>query len=342
MNIINPTSKDYFLKILSVFCLLSIGYISFLEIIPELTSVVLSYFTEDYLKKSYLNESIENIMFIHTALMSLLVLLLSYSILFKRLNLISFTFLILIAFLTPFYILIDLHFNNFLSEAGIYKFFKKNGSNLVNPQYARILLFSILIVALSGVSLFKKQRTIDRSFVLIISTVCLTVMFLFHLAIPMGLLKYTKLERLGEFGYSMYNMNQENFCKNKDCFIYSKKTKTIVNANIPSDRVVLNNDIYNRLNSYISVISNNERDDYFDYDGDFIGTKTTFYGCINREDDVFCAIDNSAMRHYGQYAQLWFAFLTSTAHFVWIFLGIGMLFLHKKKKVHKIFNPSKN
>lgn len=324
--------------ILIILPIIFLFYISVIEVIPTIWLIIKSYFDGSFLKLSFLTEAVQDVMYVHASLMSSIFLILLFILFSRKINLFTFALLVFCGFYLPVYTFLDLDLHPFLFEHGFYNIINSNGSSQINPQYTRIFTFLISIAALTLIILFKKQRTIDRSFIWLISFVSIIVLFIFHIAIPMGMLKYTKLQRLGEFTELMYQIPVKQFCSNRDCVLASDNG--VIKQEYFNSGV--DNNIYlSKVSNIITYMSENpSMNQFVDYDGDFIGTKTTFYSCIKNDNSIFCAIDNQYMKHYGQYSQLWFAFLTLCAHYVWLFLGGGMLFLHKFRKVKKVFNPA--
>lgn len=290
-------------------------------------------------------ESIANKSFIiHSKLITLGFILSILLIARKNINLMLFTAITFIVFVFPIYEFIDNYIHEILFKTGIYNFAIREGGSQVNPQYTRILLFILSSFVLLVLFLNKKTRTIDRTFMLLISGAVIITTFFFHMAIPMGSLKLSKAEKVNEFVKIMVEAPIGYACKNKNCFVLDQDFNVV-------NKIILNNTIKDDFeDSFIRGAKlfyskpENKMSYYFKTLGNFIGTDTTFSSCLYRvREKVFlCSFDNTQMRSQGLLAKIWFSLLCAIAHFTWIFLGSGLLFIHKDKIIQKIVTSRMN
>ncbi len=279
-----------------------------------------------------------NSFFIHSKMITLGFVLLVILLFKRNLTLFQFTLTVVAVFLSPIYEWIDIYGHETIFNMGIYNPIMREGATQVNPQYTRIVLFLLAFIALTVLVLIKKTRTMDRAFMFLIAGSMIITTFLFHVAIPMGTLKLSKDEKIKAFYTELIEVPIGYACRNKNCYVldlqFKQESKKILLDSIKEE------DQENFIAEAKKYFSNekNKNYPYLKSVGNFIGTDTTFSACIFRakENKFLCTFDNQQMVSQGLLAKIWFALLTAIAHFIWIFFGFGLLFLHKYRKIQKV------
>lgn len=318
---------------IQLLCIVFILFILITEIATPIYEIVRSFTNGSLYDKKSLDDLIESTQNFHAGMLSLIFITLFISLIKKQVNVYTIAISLLFSFPISLYLIMDENIHPLFEEYGVF-FFLKYSSFGVNPQYTRIVLFLTLFSIFTILMFFRKYRNLDRSFVWLISFVSITVIMLFHMAIPMGMLRYAKIERLETFKTETVFQPIERVCEKYKCI---KETEDYFKEN--------DEDIYNAKPALKNAIKT-LNDPSFKYShyvgttGDFIGTRYVFYNCFKNQGEATCIIDNDALKLYGKYSKLWFGFLTGIAHSIWFFFGMGLLFLHKKRKVKKIFNPT--
>jgi hypothetical protein len=252
---------------------------------------------------------------------------------FKReLKLEFFAISLLFSFIIPTYDLFDNYIHPFLFNLHIYDFLLKNGQTILNPQYTKILFYLILMSILLIMNIFKKFRTIDRVFVLLIAIVVLITTFIFHITIPMGIFKYERYQLQENLTIQIHQLSEKDLCKDKSCFLLNS------DLSIKNKSKDANTELLKKYEYFIVGIKK-----YYEANGkeeiftSALGTfnKQRFDYIISAakltEDGYFIVMDENVAKSYSRQSEIWFSFLTSTAHFIWVFGGFGLLFLHKIK-----------
>lgn len=163
--------------------------------------------------------------------------------------------------------------------------------------------------------------------------------FIFHLAIPMGVLKYAKEDRLNTYVENMIELPNEFFCKKKTCIFFNEKFEE------KNEKFIGQRDLANQFSGFVSYSKqffedkNNLEFPVYGSAGDFVGTNSIFHACLLKDKEFICAFDNEAMKNYGLISKTMFAFLVSIAHAVWIFGGIYLLSMHKNRSIKKLAYP---
>lgn len=323
-------------KIFKSLSLLIIVAIILFDVLPSWYYVVQSFFSGSIFDTKNLAYLSEHIVSVHSNFLTIGFLLTVWLILKKRLTLISFTLILLSSWTIGIYEFMDNVLHPLFMNMGIFSKFMRPGIPDLNPQYTRLTLFLLSTFILFILSFNKKTRTIDRSFVLLISGSMLITTFIFHLAIPMGMLKYAKQERLNTFVTNMAELPESYFCKNKTCMFFNDKFEE------NKEKFFGDRDLASKFNSFTQYskefFSNKENLIYPVYGnaGDFIGEYSTFHACLYKNEKFMCAFDSNSMKNYGILAKVLFSFLTSIAHGVWIFGGLFLLSMHKNRSIRKL------
>jgi hypothetical protein len=328
--------KNNYNKIFNKLSLALILGILFLDILPSWFLVIKSFFNGTIFQENVLNDLADRIVSVHANLLTLGFILTTFLIFRKRLTLINFGIIITASWLLGIYEFMDNTLHPLLMKTGIFSHFMRPGISGLNPQYTRLTLFLISTFILLLISFRGKTRTIDRSFVTLISLSMVVTTFLFHLAIPMGILKYTREERMNTYVDNMRELPNDIFCKNKTCMFFDEKFVE-KNDKFIGDREFTKQftDMMNYSKEYFSN-KENLNNPVYGSSGDFIGVVSVFFSCQHKNNEFICAFDNKSMKSYGLISKTLFAFLVSIAHGVWIFGGLFLLSLHKNRGVRKM------
>ncbi len=298
---------DFLKKNKIYFYVFILGWFVFFEFINPISKVLIGYFTGDLFRdlKGFSDLAFQA----HEKMLTLSFVLLLYVCFKKTVSFFEFLLLNVIVFLGNIYEFLDKYVHAALFKLGLFNSFLREGAIEINPQYTRILVFLICYLAIIGILTFKNKRSIDRAFMLIISSSVLITTFLFHIAIPMGFLSFYKNEKI-ELIMSDAKYNEKKyFCSNKKCSLVSQE------------------DFVKSGNSEHIKIS-----------GNFVGTESVISGCVLRKEErnYLCFSDSQSLLSMGYLSKIWFALLTAVAHGVWIYFGFFFLFLHKRKAIRKL------
>lgn len=289
-------------------------------------------FNKDLYRYDSLLEILSSIFTVHSGLL-IVPLWLMLTLFFKRnLRLYNFSIALCLSFFINSYELLDKHLHPFLESLHIYDYFLREGQVVLNPQFTKILLYIVSIIIMFFICLDKKKRTMDRVFILLISLSVIMTTIIFHITIPMGYFKFIKNEQqillVNNFKSSAH---LKDFCIKKDCLSLNK-TLEITNI-ISGTDFNFNNHSYfkNRINKFFS--DNNSNSIYSDSLGSFEGQKFDYIltAVMKDKDDYIVVMDDKVLKPYARQSEIWFCFLSSLAHFVWIYGGILLLFIHKKR-----------
>lgn len=335
-------NKNYIKNKLEILSFIFIFYILFGEIIPVWGNVFELFLNKEIFNTKILIDVTDDMLFVHSRILMLGILLTIFAVIKKSIGIIDFASLLLISFSTKLYELMDKELHPLIFKTGILNYFLHENSSVLNPQYTRILFFLISFIALFSLILFKKTRTIDRFFIFLISGSILVTTSLFHIVLPMGMLKYAKKEKMEELIYQGYNLENKYLCKHKTCIILDKDLNEKKEMFIGDINLQKNNQNFINEAKKFFINKNNEKFPIYGMSGNFIGTYTVFNVCLKKENEYLCIIDDNAIKDYGLHSELWFAFLTSIAHTFWLLFGLVLLWLHKSKLIRKIVNNKIN
>ncbi|MCV9965006.1 hypothetical protein OIU34_24220 [Pararhizobium sp. BT-229] len=220
-----------------------------------------------------------------------------------------------------------------LVDIGVYDFVTRGGQAGVTPQVSRSFALLGSTLALFVLCLLPKTRTRDRFFVLLIAGAVIVTTFIFHLALPMGVLRFEKdrvaLMMLTEARY----VPTEVFCSERTCVFLDREFREIESKRIaahplpPSEFVA---------RSAEAVINGGHSTKYV-RSTSFNGTTFAIDGCLARHDerlpvtDYMCFSDARLLDGLGRTTAAWMGFLSSVAHGTWYFGGAFLLWLHKRR-----------
>lgn len=338
MNV--KTIKEYnYNKIFTKLSLVLIFGILLIDIIPSWFLIVYNFLNGLIFNEKTLTELTERVVSVHSNILTLGFLLTCFIIIKKRITLINFSVILFSSWFLGIYEVMDKSLHPLLMQTGIFSSFLRPGISELNPQYTRLLLFILATITLFILSYRKKTRTIDRSFILLINLSMIITTFIFHLAIPMGILKYAKEDRLNTYVENMIELPSEYFCKHKTCMFFNEKFEE------EKEKFIGERNLSNQFIGFIDYSKNFFKDKnnlefpVYGSAGDFVGTNSIFHACLLKEKQFLCAFDNNAMKNYGLISKAMFAFLLSIAHGIWIFGGLYLLSMHKNRNIKKIAYP---
>lgn len=274
---------------------------------------------------------------VHSALLMTPLYLLIVSLFKRHIKLYDFALAIIFSFLIPTYEWFDNYIHPLLFKTHIFDIFLQPGQTILNPQYSKLFIYFLLIVVLLGLQLFKKGRTPDRIFILLISSSVLITVFIFHITIPMGYFKLIKYQLQENLVQQINSETEEIYCKNKSCFLLDKDLN-LKTKNKNADPQLLNTYSY-FTHGIKNFYDNTHKDEIFTSAlGDFRGQEFDYIisAAQPRGKDYFIVMDENVAKKYARHSEIWFSFLTSCAHFIWIFGGMTLLFIHKQRFFRKL------
>lgn len=274
---------------------------------------------------------------VHSALLMTPLYLLIVSLFKKHIKLYDFALAIVFSFILPTYEWFDNYIHPILFKTHIFDMFLQSGQTVLNPQYTKLLIYVLLVIILLGLQLFKKGRTVDRIFILLISSSVLITVFIFHITIPMGYFKFTKYQLQENLVQQMNAESEELYCKDKSCFLLDKDLN-LKKSNKNADIELLKTYSY-FTHGIKNFYDKTHKDEIFTSAlGDFRGQEFDYIisAAQPRGEDYFIIMDEKVAKKYARHSEIWFSFLTSCAHFIWIFGGMTLLFIHKQRFFRKL------
>jgi hypothetical protein len=287
-----------------------------------------------------LDETAEAIISLHADVLTT-ALILIFVMLFRRsLTSVGFAIAVLGAFVFGVYDFMDNVLHPLLVDAGFYDFMTRGGQTGVTPQVSRSFVLFGSTAALFTLCLFKKTRTRDRVFVLLIAGVVIVTTFIFHLALPMGVLRLEKDRVADMLVTEAQYMPLEVFCYGRTCMFLDGEFREIEAKRLGSHPLPPLEFVER---SAQAVVEGGRATKYV-RSTSFNGTTFSIDGCLARRDerqpatDYICFSDARLLDGLGRTTAAWMAFLSSMAHATWLFGGIFLLWLHKRR--FRFFKPS--
>ena len=246
-------------------------------------------------------------------------------------------------FIIPVYELMDSYLHPFLFNTGIYNFLLRKNQTILNPQYTKIILYIILLSVLGIMVIYKKTRTLDRLIMFFMGSSVLVTLILFHTAIPSGFFVLAKNQAVKEVLNQLNTVSAQEMCKNNNCFVLDKNNKsTSLTGNDYSnyktyDWFILNakKDLESSPSQTVAIQAvgdfSNQRFDYI-----IMAIKKVE---INKVENFLVFADENKMKPYSRQSEIWFSFLTTAAHSIWIFGSLLLIFFHKYRFKKKLIAP---
>lgn len=297
-------------------------------------------FFDGSLLDSGLDETAEMIISVHSDVMTSALLLVVVMLFRRSLSTLGFTAALLGSFVLGVYDIMDKDIHPLIVALGVYGEVPVGGSLVgVNPQVTRMVAFFGLTATLFVLCLVKKTRTRDRIFVLLIAGAVIVTTFLFHIALPMGTLRFEKNRvadmLLNEARYTPVDA----FCTHRTCMFIDAGFAEVASKRIASDPLPFDDFVKHsrehvtRGNPTKYVRSTSLKGATFAVDA-----------CLPRHDErapateYLCFSDAHTLDGLGRTTAAWMGFLSSAAHATWLFGGTFLLFLHKRR--FKIRRPA--
>lgn len=223
--------------------------------------------------------------------------------------------------------------------------------NFINPQYGKVLIYACSLLVLITMVVFKKFRSLDRVFALIIAVSIITTTIIFHAAIPNGLQKQLR----GSINSMYYTILKDevvfaNYCSRNDikCFSWKKNSEKFYDKEGADQTEIWLKEFPTAINGLISLwksanLTNQKMVTVRNITGeakpgvtqffawDIIGFKTTPDGFVG-------FIDTERANKPSRHAEMWFFFLCVVAQGVWCFGIIGLSFIHQSAIARKIIS----
>ncbi|NCQ51618.1 hypothetical protein GW796_06935 [archaeon] len=303
-------------------------------------SVISSFYTGIFFDKKILLELVGDTSLIQSRMITVGLLLTIWMVFKRTITPVVFALILYVSFYLKIYDfkiyeLMDRVIHPFMVSTGIFNSFMRGGIHEINPQYTRLSFFLFFSLVLIGLVIYKKTRTIDRVFVALISWSIVLTTVVFHLSLPMISLKYTKNERMETFISNAYKDSEDIFCKDKTCIFLDE------NLNEIDDKFVGLIEDKDKFKGFLNESKvffskkENRKFPIYGMSGNFTGIFITFTVGVYKGDYFLIIFDSNAMKDYGNITQILFCFLSITSYSVWIFFGLFLLFLHKKRIINK-------
>lgn len=319
----------YILNITALCVIILISWQIFKSIIFVIETTMMASNYDFSYKYEDLLEVLSAIFASHSSLIALAIMLNIYMLIKRKIGLYAFSIIIGLAFYLPIYQWLDNYIHPFLFKLHIYDFLLHSGQTILNPQYTKVFLLIIGIITLFIMCCFKKYRTTDRIFTALIVSAVLFTTFIFHIAIPIGYYKFERFEQTKILEQEILNQDVKEICKSRYCFMLDKKFQLI---NYPTTSQ--SQEIFSHYYFFINLSAKylNKRDSFSQTLGDFKGQQFDYVISVitKKENEYLWVIDTNSLKKASRLSEIYFSFLCVVAHFIWIFGGVLLLFIHKK------------
>ena len=330
------TSKSGFIEILrrgSIACALAAALFT----VWVQASFVVSSFDGSLLDER-LDAAAESVISLHADVLTSALILIFIMIFRRSLTAPLFAAALVGSFVFGAYDFQDFVIHPLIVDTGAYHFVT-GGQAGVTPQVTRSVFLGLSTLSLLVLCLSRKTRTRDRTFVLLIAGVVILTTFIFHLALPMGTLRYEKL-RLSEMMIEEARLFPvEHFCGPRTCLFMDTDFKEAQGKRYSSDPLPPEEFL---RGSAGAVVLGGHSTKYV-RSTSFNGTTFAIDGCLKRRDerapvtDYMCFSDAHLLDGLGRTTAAWMGFLSSAAHGTWLFGGVFLLWLHKRR--FRVFRP---
>lgn len=335
---IEKTNENRIIQGISLFFII---YYAIVSLSMILSSTIVS-MSNEYNQYNIMIESLSSVFYTHSSLIMVPLFLMFFLLFSKKLTLFYVGLSFVLSFGFNSYHFLDETIHPVLTSFGIYNSLLRDNQTILNPQYSKLILYILLILIMFTLSLIKKTRTLDRIFILLIALSVLLTTVIFHFALPMGMFKYIKNREEITLMENVKKLELKQVCDKKNCFIINQDKEIIENIN-NSDEVLLE-----KYNYYIDYVLSDDRDVPNDKKGFYRASLGDFRGLrfdyiitvvtpLFDESSLYYLVvmDKDVLKGYSRQSEIWFSYLTSVAHFIWIFGGVFLLFLHKRRFLKK-------
>jgi hypothetical protein len=225
----------------------------------------------------------------------------------------------------------------FLVKLGVYDFVTRGGQTGVTPQVSRSFALLGASAALLALCILRRTRTVDRMFVLLVAGAVVVTTFLFHIALPMGVLRTERARTAETMLTEARYMPIEVFCRDRGCLFLDRAFaeaigKRVAEGPLPPQRFVERS---------ASTVPFDGIDTQEVRSTTFNGTAFEVDGCVSRHDSrppatgYLCFADTRYLDVFARTTAAWMGFLSSVAHGVWLYGGMFLLWLHKRRFFRK-------
>lgn len=282
-----------------------------------------------------LEKTLAHIFPVHAALLMVPIYLMLFALFRKHFKFWYWVVATIGGFIIPSYELFDNYLHPLLFSFHIFDFILRPGQHILNPQYTKLFVYFILSAILLFLNIRKKTRSADRIFVLLISGVVLVTTLIFHIAVPMGFFNDVRHEVNYNIAREASAESEDVLCQNRDCFWLDN------NFNLLKKNDVANPQLLKTYSYFLDggkQSLQNEKQVYTFPLGDFQGQRFDYIIPAMKKTDsgYFVMMDENVMKKYSRNSEIWFAFLASAAHGIWIFGGMSLMFLHKQRFFRKL------
>jgi len=299
--------------------------------------LVINYFRVGDLLNNYnLKLLFQDIVFVHSGLITSGFLLVLYALFKKKMMLIEFTLITLLGFFSGLYGYMDTVIHESLFNSGVYGFLMREGQSILNPQYTRIFLYIAVLLLLFFVIILSKAYKLQRVFIFLIGASILSTTIIFHFAIPMGYFKFVRNNALYEMGYEIQNKEIKDICKQKNCVVFDSNWKVVFKDDEISEdflefydpQIAPIRDMFDKFGAkYYSNFLSNFRGNTFDYVPVIV---------VKGDNNFILITDESLTTGYSRISELVFVSITVVAHLFWYFLGFALYILHSGRKIYRL------
>lgn len=281
---------------------------------------------EDVIKK------INNIALYYHNLLLIIPMVISVYALFKnKINYITILILVLISVLILKYdILNEIHKNIIIFIINGY--LKDMGRVIINNQYTKIIIYLIIVFSLIYQIYINKKKSILKIFMLLINLSVLITLFIFHVAVPIGLFKYELNNYKNNEILNTKMLQEDLLCKLKNCYIVKENGDVIKISNIENIKKISN---YN--NEIRSLRNENKNINYkfIPLQGNIIFNYELIIMKKNNNNEFLLTIENRNIKNISRQSEIIFSFLCINAHGVWIIGGLFLIIFHQRRLERK-------
>jgi hypothetical protein len=281
----------------------------------------------------------DGIVSLHADLMTAALVLVAIACFRKRIGAVHVAAALVAGFFLDVYSIMDGTLHPLLFSTGVLDVFMHPGSDQINPQYTRLLFFFLAIGTLLVLCARSATRSKERVFVALIGGAVMVTTFMFHIALPMGTLRYTKKFVAETRMEESVGMPPSAFCEERACIAFDRGFGAM--KTMGPKPTIEPQAMAGFLSGAKDVLTTTGAPMTYAFTGDFQGVNFTVMACVRHpvaevEGSAFlCFFDNTSMSGFGRTTEAWFAFLTSVAHGTWIYGGLFLLWMHKRRFFRK-------
>ncbi|GAB5389257.1 MAG: hypothetical protein Alpg2KO_22250 [Alphaproteobacteria bacterium] len=249
----------------------------------------------------------------------------------KRLPVWGFMLCLSIAWFANEAALLDVKLHDLLLAADLYPgFVPRTQQGFVNPQYAKLLVYTLALIGVIPLMVRKRWRSLDRVWVVMVAGAVLVTTAVFHLVIVHGAYTYAGEERktLIETALKLDDPRGfEDFCRTYRFECQTQPVTSDIRFGLPHERA-----IFDQMRAEAEADPDNPRIHSWQNarPGDLDLVLVANYGAAARDGQIRMVIDSASFTAVNHRFVGWFSALSITAHLIWIFGGMGTLYLHHR------------